>query len=361
MNLRRLLSVVVLAVVWPLAAEAAVSISVNIAPPPLPVYVQPPIPGDGYLWTPGYWRWDPISADYFWVPGTWVAPPAVGLLWTPGWWGWGGGGYLWHGGYWGSRVGFYGGVNYGYGYIGSGYHGGYWRGGVFNYNRSVNNLDPRFARNVYNAPVVDNRARVSFNGGQGGLMARPDRDERLANAEHHFAPTSLQQQHERVAMSTPGQRASFNHGAPTLAAMPRPGGAHDPGVTHAPEAMRGRPGQERPPHGVPPPRRELARGEVAPAQSQHDRRGDRPEVTGRPGPGPAQQQMQPRGQPQAHSQPQPQAHAHAQPQAQQMQPHVQQQPQQQGQPHGQAQPQQHAQPQQGNEHRGGPRGGERER
>jgi hypothetical protein len=344
MKLLRLLSALVLAAALPLVAEAAISISVNIAPPPLPVYVQPVIPGEGYLWTPGYWRWDPISADYFWVPGTWVAPPAVGLLWTPGWWGWGGGGYLWHGGYWGSRVGFYGGVNYGYGYVGSGYHGGYWRGGIFNYNRSVNNIDPRFARNVYNTTVIENHTRVSFNGGQGGLMARPDREERMANAEHHFAPTSLQQQHERVAMSTPGQRASFNHGAPTLAAMPRPADAHGPNATHAPEAMRGRPGQERPANGVPPPpRRELARGEVAPAQAQHDRRGDRPEVAGQRGAGPAQQQVQSHGQPQAH----------AQPQAQQMQPHAQ--------PQAQPQQQQHAQPQPGNEHRGGAKGGERER
>ena len=39
-------------------AQIAVGISVDIAPPPLPVYDQPPIPGDGYIWTPGYWAWD---------------------------------------------------------------------------------------------------------------------------------------------------------------------------------------------------------------------------------------------------------------------------------------------------------------
>ena len=26
-------------------------------PPPLPDYEQPQAPGDGYLWTPGYWAW----------------------------------------------------------------------------------------------------------------------------------------------------------------------------------------------------------------------------------------------------------------------------------------------------------------
>jgi len=39
-------------------AQFGVSVSVNLAPPELPVYEQPPIPEDGYLWTPGYWYWD---------------------------------------------------------------------------------------------------------------------------------------------------------------------------------------------------------------------------------------------------------------------------------------------------------------
>jgi hypothetical protein len=41
--------------VWPLAALADIELSINIAPPPLPVYEQPPVPTEGYLWTPGYW------------------------------------------------------------------------------------------------------------------------------------------------------------------------------------------------------------------------------------------------------------------------------------------------------------------
>src|ERR1700757_5137843 len=88
-------------VLSPLAAWSQVSVAVTIAPPPLPYYAQPPIPGDGYIWTPGYWAWDPNTGDYIWVPGTWVQPPGVGLLWTPGWWGWVNGGYIWHRGYWG--------------------------------------------------------------------------------------------------------------------------------------------------------------------------------------------------------------------------------------------------------------------
>ena len=340
MKLQRMLCAIALAAALPLAAHAAISISVNIAPPPLPVYVQPPIPAPGYLWTPGYWRWDPMAADYFWVPGTWVSPPAVGLLWTPGYWGWGGDGYFWRGGYWGPRVGFYGGVNYGYGYVGSGYYGGYWRGGIFNYNRTVNNItNTTIIRNVYNAPVAENHTRVSYNGGQGGVMARPGREERLANAEHHFAPTQMQQRHEQVAMRTPEQRASVNHGAPTLAAMPRPA------EQHGAEPMRGRP-MDRPAGNVPPPpRRDVARGEGAPPVMAHDRRGDRPEAMGqqRGAPMPQQHAQQPV---QSHAQaPMPaQQHMEAprgeRPQAHQPQP-------------GRAEP--------GTEHKGGGKGGERER
>jgi len=93
----------------PLISQAAlfVGVSVNIAPPALPVYVQPPCPAPGYIWMPGYWAWDD---DYYWVPGTWVMAPAVGVLWTPGYWGWSEGAYLWHAGYWGPHVGFYGGM-----------------------------------------------------------------------------------------------------------------------------------------------------------------------------------------------------------------------------------------------------------
>ena len=48
--------------------------------------------------------------------------------------------YLWQSGYWGPHVGFYGGINYGFGYTGIGYQGGYWDRGVFSYNRAVNNV-----------------------------------------------------------------------------------------------------------------------------------------------------------------------------------------------------------------------------
>ena len=108
-------------------------------PPPLPEYSQPPCPGNGYLWTPGYWSY--ASQGYYWVPGVWAWPPQVGVLWTPGYWGFFGGMYRYNYGTWGQYVGYYGGINYGFGYGGLGYQGGYWNGNRFNYNRSVNNVN----------------------------------------------------------------------------------------------------------------------------------------------------------------------------------------------------------------------------
>ncbi len=37
----------------PAAAQVAFGVSVNVMPPALPVYAQPPLPGPGYIWTPG--------------------------------------------------------------------------------------------------------------------------------------------------------------------------------------------------------------------------------------------------------------------------------------------------------------------
>ena len=120
------------------------AVTANAAPPAIPQYEQPVAPGDGYLWTPGYWAWDPSAGDYYWVAGQWVLPPYTGALWTPGYWGPYGGGYFWHAGFWGPYVGYYGGINYGFGYFGVGYWGGFWRGGAFYYNRGLNRFGSGF-------------------------------------------------------------------------------------------------------------------------------------------------------------------------------------------------------------------------
>ena len=205
------------------SAQVGVGVSISIGPPALPFYPQPVGPGPGYIWTPGYWAYG--DNDYFWVPGTWVLAPAVGLLWTPGWWGVSNGFYAWHRGYWGPHVGFYGGINYGYGYDGHGYAGGYWRHGAFYYNRSVNNVNGTNIHNTYNKTVIDDTraTRISYNGGPSGISARPTSAEQAAARGHQIPPTAVQIQHERVAGKTPTQRVSANHGMPEIAATPRPG------------------------------------------------------------------------------------------------------------------------------------------
>ena len=210
----------------PSASFAQLSISISLAPPALPVYEQPVIPGPGYFWTPGYWAWDPEFGDYYWVPGTWVQPPQVGVLWTPGYWGWGGNAFIWNPGYWGPHIGFYGGVNYGYGYTGSGYEGGYWNNGAFFYNRYVNNIGnvPNIT-NVYNRTVINNVTinNVSYNGGNGGLRAQPTAEQRAAASERHIPPTAEQKQQQHAASTNTALRASVNHGKPPIAATVQAG------------------------------------------------------------------------------------------------------------------------------------------
>jgi hypothetical protein len=216
-SIRKLVMAAALMLV-PAASFAGVFISVNIAPPVLPVYTQPLCPGDGYLWTPGYWAYG--AEGYYWVPGVWVQPPMVGYLWTPGYWGWGGSAYIFHAGYWGPHIGFYGGVNYGYGYTGRGYEGGYWNHGAFAYNRSVNNIDVRNVHNVYNRTVVvNNYNRVSYNGGRGGIDARASAQEEAAMRDHRVSPTVSQISHRDAASRDRNQFASVNHGRPQTTAM----------------------------------------------------------------------------------------------------------------------------------------------
>lgn len=212
-----------------------ICISNNIPPPELPVYEQPPIPEPGYIWIPGYWAGGPTG--YFWVPATWVLPPAAGLLWTPGYWAWRDGVYLWTAGYWGPHVGFYGGIDYGFGYTGVGYEGGRWENGVFFYNRTVNNFGIITITNVYEKPIVIDvhTARVSFNGGSGGTTARPNREEEAAAREQRVAALPAQLQHERIASANKALLASENHGRPAIAATAKPGQFAGKGVVAARE------------------------------------------------------------------------------------------------------------------------------
>jgi WXXGXW repeat (2 copies) len=232
----RALLITLLAVAYPAASFAGffgVGVTVGFAPPPLPVYVQPPCPASGYIWTPGYWAYSGDDQDYYWVPGTWVLAPSFGWLWTPGYWGLIDAEYVWHEGYWGPHVGFYGGINYGFGYFGSGFVGGYWRDHDFYYNRAVTNVSNVRVTNVYNRTVINNNSygsRPSFNG-RNGVEARPMHGDLLAAREPHRAPTAPQRSQALSAHTLPSSLASVNHGHPQIAATPRPGIFHGQAVT----------------------------------------------------------------------------------------------------------------------------------
>jgi hypothetical protein len=217
-------------------AGVVIGISIGIAPPPLPVYVQPPLPAPGYIWTPGYWAYG--DAGYYWVPGVWVAAPQPGFLWTPAYWGWEGGFYRFHAGYWGPHVGFYGGVNYGFGYGGVGFCGGEWRGREFAYNSAVANFGGVHVTNVYRDTTIVNRTtivnvnHVSYNGGNGGIARQPSPEEsRFAN-ERHIEPTSMQQQHFQAAAADRSQLAAVNHGRPATMAAANPAAYHQVAQQH---------------------------------------------------------------------------------------------------------------------------------
>lgn len=250
-----------------------VAISVSFGPPMLPVYQQPAIAAPGYIWVPGYWAWSPEIGDYYWVPGTWVLPPQVGYLWTPGYWGYSGNLFYWHPGYWGTAVGYYGGVNYGYGYPGNGYYGGRWQGRQFYYNSAVNNVPN--VRYVYNQTVVNNYSstRVSYNG-PGGVQARPTQEQLAAERARHINATQAQTQHEQTARGDRTQFASANRGAPAVVATPRPGALNAPQAVKAPLPQENRSAATNAHANARPP----ANGDVnrkpatAPAQTQQQAR-----------------------------------------------------------------------------------------
>ncbi len=207
------------------AVFVGVGVNINLAPPALPVYVQPAAPFVNAIWQPGYWAWGPYG--YYWVPGVWVAAPQPGYLWTPGYWGFVGGFYRWHPGFWATRVGFYGGINYGFGYFGTGFVGGGWFGGVFRYNTAVVNVNTAVIHNTYvdRTVIVNNYntnvTRVSYNGGA-GVRAFPTADERAVATGPHLAMTAEQRANMRYARQNRNSLASVNGGRPMNAAAARP-------------------------------------------------------------------------------------------------------------------------------------------
>jgi hypothetical protein len=121
--------------------------------------------------------------------------------------------------------------------IAYGYQGGRRANGVFSYNQTVNNFGSVHITNVYNETVVNNNVtRVSFNGGSGGVTARPTAEEEAAAREQHVAAIPAQVQQERTAGTNKELLASENHGRPAIAATAKPGEFSAKGVVAAREA-----------------------------------------------------------------------------------------------------------------------------
>lgn len=215
-------------------------VTADAPPPALQDYEQPECPQDDYLWQPGYWAYNP-GGGYYWVAGTWVAPPSEGLLWTPPYWGYEGARYVFHAGYWGPEVGFYGGINYGFGYVGVGFVGGNWYGGHFRYNTAVVRVNPH-VRNVYvdrTVVRVGVRVKVSFNG-PGGTNNRPtERELKVANENHirdnHQNPRAANNHHNAVGGNNGGNNGGKNQNANN----PRNGNNPNRGTGNAPGGAKG--------------------------------------------------------------------------------------------------------------------------
>jgi len=144
------------------------------------------------------------------------------------------GAYGWYDGYWGPTVGFYGGINYGFGYPGNGYYGGEWRGREFYYNRTVNNVNVTNITNVYNQTVrTNNINRVAYNNGPNGVQAQPTQQQIAVRQQPHDPPTAAQTEHQQAARKDPAQFASANGENPAVVATPKPGALNDPQAKRA--------------------------------------------------------------------------------------------------------------------------------
>jgi YXWGXW repeat-containing protein len=66
----------------PVAGHAARVVEINVAPPPDVVEVVP-APRPGYVWAPGYHRWD--HGHHVWVKGHWIRE-RHGHEWVPHHW-----------------------------------------------------------------------------------------------------------------------------------------------------------------------------------------------------------------------------------------------------------------------------------
>ena len=128
------------------------------------------------------------------------------------------------------HVGFYGGVDYGFGYVGDGYEGGRWDNGRFFVQPRRHQHQHTYASRSTapsNGSGVNNRQRrtrtVSFNGGPDGTTVKPTREEMQAERAKHVAPTRVQLENARSASHDQDFFFSNNKGKPRVAATEKPG------------------------------------------------------------------------------------------------------------------------------------------
>jgi hypothetical protein len=84
------------ALVTPAAAQASLNVSIGV-PPPAPIYEAVPVARPGYVWAPGFWRWE--GTRHVWAPGHWMGERR-GYHWVPDRWDHHGNGYHHEEGHW---------------------------------------------------------------------------------------------------------------------------------------------------------------------------------------------------------------------------------------------------------------------
>lgn len=57
---------------------------VRVGPPPVVVESRGVAPGPGYVWQPGFYRWD--GRAYVWSAGRYERAPRARAVWVPGHW-----------------------------------------------------------------------------------------------------------------------------------------------------------------------------------------------------------------------------------------------------------------------------------
>ena len=126
-----------------------------------------------------------------------------------------------------AHVGYYGGVNYGFGYMGIGFVGGVWAGGAFRYNTAVMHVG-RGIHNTYCRPTVVERNTIVNNGtwltaaARAASIIRPPAGEADTRTSSTWLPHRTRRGTESAARTNANNYFNHNGGHPANAAMDRP-------------------------------------------------------------------------------------------------------------------------------------------